>query len=244
MVCPWEPISCTLRGAIRNFLQASSAARANNSPSRKLSRAMSPAGTGAPEAIRSSSRRTRGGYVKHAKPSSRAPSRGGRPFTRTRATSIPSAEVPDIMPSTRMALIRSAPVGQAFLPVRREVPQDKGRAARSSCSTGPSFRNLLLQPSQQIHGAERAHVVEVSRAEGFQNFPVNRGKHGRLDGGRAASGAVAAGTGRKLGGELVLFLLVFGQDFTGAFDDRRGKAGETGHLDAVALVGAAGLYAA
>ena len=61
---------------------------------------------------------------------------------------------------------------------------------------------------------------------------------------RAIAVGVACGAGRKRFAELVLALLVFLEDFAGAFDDAAGKAGETSDFNAVTFVGGAGLDAA
>ena len=55
----------------------------------------------------------------------------------------------------------------------------------------------------------------------------------------AVVGGVAGGARSKGFAELVFALLVFFQDFAGALDYGFGEAGEAGHFDAVAFVGAA-----
>src|ERR1700730_14621164 len=55
---------------------------------------------------------------------------------------------------------------------------------------------------------------------------------------------MACGPGGESFREFVLALLVFFQDFAGAFDYGFGEAGEAGYFDAIAFVGAAGFDAA
>src|SRR6266850_6704508 len=105
-------MSATRDGDTRNVRQAERAASANSSPKRKLSWLSSPAEIGWCSATRRISRRKAEGNFPEVWPSNLAFKCGGAPEIRARATSIPSAEVPDIMPRTS---IDRLPGFKAFL---------------------------------------------------------------------------------------------------------------------------------
>jgi hypothetical protein len=77
------------------------AASAKSSPRRKFNWLISAAGRGVPSAIWRIFERIGLGMGKESWPSSLEFSFGGAPPMRTRAASMPSAEVPDIRPRTR-----------------------------------------------------------------------------------------------------------------------------------------------
>src|SRR5579859_3830046 len=101
MVWPWEAIRSRDFSGTRSFLQVAMAASAKRWPRRKLSWLISAAGRGAPSAIWRIFARISLGIGKEAWPSSLDFRFGGAPLMRTRADSMPSAEVPDIRPRTR-----------------------------------------------------------------------------------------------------------------------------------------------
>src|SRR5271166_4727841 len=101
MVWPWEAIrSRRLRGTW-SFLAADFAASAKRWPRRKFSWLISAAGTGAPSAMRRIWARIGLGIRRVAWPRSLDFRFGGAPLARTRAASMPSAEVPDMRPRIR-----------------------------------------------------------------------------------------------------------------------------------------------
>src|SRR5260370_604978 len=88
------------RGTL-GFLQVAMAASAKSSARRKLRWLISAGGMGVPSATRRMAARIGLGMGREAWPSSLEFSFGGAPLMRTRAASMPSAEVPDIRPRTR-----------------------------------------------------------------------------------------------------------------------------------------------
>src|SRR5436190_16581649 len=102
MVWPWLPIREMRFGETRNLRQAARAASAKSPPKRKFNWLSAPALIGCCSATRRISLRSESGNLTDVWPSSLALRFGGAPEIRARATSIPSADVPDIMPKTSM----------------------------------------------------------------------------------------------------------------------------------------------
>src|SRR6266404_4556512 len=113
MVWPCEPISAIFLAATRKRRQAVSAASAKVSPRRKFSWLRSPAEMGCCSATRRISLRSLGGALEIC----------------ARATSMASAEVPDIRPSTRKDLGAMWSLERSFrsmIRVSRWADADKG----------------------------------------------------------------------------------------------------------------------
>src|SRR5450631_234965 len=131
MVWPWLPISAILFAATRKRWQAVSAASAKISPKRKLSWLSSPAEMGCCSATRRISFRIAGGKFTDAWFSDLALRLGGAPEILARATSIPSAEVPDIRPRTRSGLDLILKASEGFHHrVHREHREERSRESK------------------------------------------------------------------------------------------------------------------
>src|SRR5207244_716381 len=179
IVCPCEPIRSIRCGGTRKRRQAPSAARANSSPKRKLSWLISPVVVGWPSASRKTAARTAGGNGSVKKFSSFAAIFGGEPAMRTRATSMPSAEVPDIRPSTRIVRGEAELIGS----LRGEGKERRWRKfARISRRSPELSCDLFLQLGEQVKCVERSEVVEVGSAQLVEHLAVNRREHNLLFG--------------------------------------------------------------
>src|SRR6266852_3146243 len=164
MVWPCEPISAIFFVAMRKRRQAVSAASAKVAPKRKLSWLRLPAEMSCCSATRRISFRSWSGKVMEVWFRSLAFRRGAAPETRARATSMASAEVPDIRPRTRDDL---GGMG------RRKMisPQRAQRAQRRKPSRGEKdnapFDAHLRRAGSRVRDAEFA---EVRREEYSQEW--------------------------------------------------------------------------
>src|SRR5258708_116994 len=101
MVLPWEALRSRDFMGTLSFLQVAMAAWAKSSPRRKFSWLISAAGMGVPSAMWRMAARIGLGMGREAWPRSLDFIFGGAPLMRTRAASMPSAEVPDMRPRAR-----------------------------------------------------------------------------------------------------------------------------------------------
>src|SRR6266436_1044012 len=145
MVWPCEPISAIFFVEMRKRRQAVSAASAKVSPRRKLSWLSWPAEMGCCSATRRISLRSCGGKRIDVWFSSLALRRGGAPEMRARATSMASAEVPDIRPRTRDDLGGMCALDRRFQHRGHGEHREENRAERKKTTWKKTRRHLTLR---------------------------------------------------------------------------------------------------
>jgi len=179
MVWPCEPISAIFPGAMRKWRQAVNRAPAKISPRRKFSWLRSPAEMGCCSATRRISFRSCGGKFIEVCFRSLAFKRGGAPEMRARATSMASAEVPDIKPRTSEDF---AGHGDA----RKKIsPQRAGRAQRRKLRRGE-------KDNAEIERFRKRHTTRSA----FLDRPTNSEHRGALAGPGRRRGVFRARRGR------------------------------------------------
>src|SRR5438445_11736920 len=125
MVWPWLPIRSTRRGEIASLLHADRAASVYSLPSLAWSWLNSLGASGFCSATRRISLRTDGGKFCFTWPKSLMLRCGGAPEILTSAASIPSADVPDIIPRTNLGLEAMIRVKEIFTTVRTEDTEQR-----------------------------------------------------------------------------------------------------------------------
>src|ERR1051325_431306 len=145
-------------------------------PRRKFSWLNSPAEMGRCSATRRISLRSAGGKSKEVWPSNLALSCGGAPEMRASATSMPSAEVPDIRPRTRsgFAVIARRVLTQATR--RTQWRRRTGFQLEASLKLLPPAFCLPLQPDGGCHLFQSAWEISQIQSRRFQRDGLATGK--------------------------------------------------------------------